>query len=442
MVSSKEKNSIYDIRISTVAPADISTKYGFQELSAIDLAMKLHYIRFIYYFRIPAFDGFTIIKIKETMCDWLNYASIPCGRFRRTDSGQPILKCNAAGVRIIEASCYLSLDEWLESKDDSRHKLLVPSNIIGPELSYSPLVMIQLTKFKCGATSVGMGWSHVLGDVFSAIGFIRLWTQVIAGHYPDQPIIMAQPIIMTQPQNEVINIRSPNPNPNPISELLSVKRVGPVGDLWSTSSNSKMETFSIYISMNELARFQTKICQDKAGLQIPEFECICVMIWHCLGKIRQGLGPQVVTVCESDLRNQTKGIITNKNQTINVIKLDIPIVECTLMQLGSLMMNRVVDERNKIEEAMKIDDMLSDFLMYGVNLTFINLSDVLFYDIEVRGQKPVYVNCFMDNIDDKGVVLILPTPKGCSDGRIVSITLQENEMVNLKKALKNDWCIS
>lgn len=144
MVSSKEKNSIYDIRISTVAPADISTKYGFQELSAIDLAMKLHYIRFIYYFRIPAFDGFTIIKIKETMCDWLNYASIPCGRFRRTDSGQPILKCNAAGVRIIEASCYLSLDEWLESKDDSRHKLLVPSNIIGPELSYSPLVMIQV----------------------------------------------------------------------------------------------------------------------------------------------------------------------------------------------------------------------------------------------------------------------------------------------------------
>ena len=144
MVSSKEKNSIYDIRISTVAPADISTKYGFQELSAIDLAMKLHYIRFIYYFRIPAFDGFTIIKIKETMCDWLNYASIPCGRFRRTDSGQPILKCNAAGVRIIEASCYLSLDEWLESKDDSRHKLLVPSNIIGPELSYSPLVRIQV----------------------------------------------------------------------------------------------------------------------------------------------------------------------------------------------------------------------------------------------------------------------------------------------------------
>ncbi|KAL7615837.1 hypothetical protein Lser_V15G02729 [Lactuca serriola] len=432
MMSSKEQNSIYDLKISTVAPGLVCGNDEFQELTALDQAMKLHYLRFVYYFRTPAFDGFNITNIKRTMFDWLNHAYIPCGRFRRTDTGRPILKCNDGGVRIIEASCHLSLDEWLESKYDSRHKFVVPNNVIGPELPFSPLVMIQLTKFKCGGTSVGMSWSHTLGDAFSAMSFIRLWPQAIAGHYP------AQPITMAQQQTNVTDTRSPNPRP----DLLSVKRVGPVGDLWSTSSKSKMETFSIYISMSELTQLQAKICQEKVGVQIPPFECICVVIWHCLGKIRHESGLQAVTVCKSDLRNRTKGTITNKSQSIGVVKSDIPIVECNPIQLGSLMMSRVVDERNNIEEAMKNDNMLSDFLIYGANLTFVDLSDVSFYEIEVRGQTPVYVNCSIDNIDDKGVVLVLPTPKGCSDGRIVSITLQENEMTDLKMALKEDWCIA
>ncbi|KAL4561094.1 hypothetical protein LXL04_033256 [Taraxacum kok-saghyz] len=432
MVSSKEQNSIYDIRISTVAPGLVCGNDVFQELTAIDLAMKLHYLRFVYYFTTPAFDGLTITNIKKTMFDWLNHAWIPCGRFRRADSGRPVLKCNDGGVRIIEARCHQSLDEWLESKYDSRHKLLVPDNVIGPELPFAPLVMIQLTKFNCGATSVGMSWAHALGDAFSAMSFIRLWAQVIVGHNPTQPITMVQS------QTTSSDIQSPNPKP----DLLSVKRVGPVGDLWSTSNKSKMETFSFYISMSELTGLQAKITQEKVGPQIPPFECICVMIWHCLGKLRHVSEPQAVTICKSDLRNRAKGVITNKSQTIEVVKADIPISECDPVQLGLLMMNHAVDERIKIEEEMKKDDMISDFLIYGANLTFVDLSDVPFYEFEVRGQKPIYANCFIDNIDDGGVVLVLPTPKGCSDGRIVSITLPESEVVGLKTVLNEDWCIS
>ncbi|KAL7615838.1 hypothetical protein Lser_V15G02723 [Lactuca serriola] len=431
MVSLKEQNPIYDIKISSVVPGIISGNNAFQELTPMDLSMKLHYLRFVYYFTAPAFDGMTTRNIKETMFIWLSYAYIPCGRFRRTNSGRPFIKCNDSGLRIIEARCHLNLDEWLKSKDDSRDRLLVPNNVIGPDLEFSPLVMIQLTKFKCGATSVGMSWSHVLGDVFSAVTFMRLWAEAIAHHYP------AQPLTMAQQQTQTYNIQSLNSS----KDLFSIKQIGPVGDHWSTSNNTKMETFSFHISMFELIRLQAKICQEKFGPQVPLFECICVVLWNCLGKIRQGLGLQTVTVCKSDFGNRTKGIITNKSQTVGVVKTDIPIDECNLMQLGLLMMNHVVDERMKIEEVMKMDDKLPDFLIYGVNLTFVDLSDVSFYEFEVRGQKPFYVNCFIDNIDDEGVVLVLPTPKGCSDGRIVSITLPENKVVDLKMVLKDDWQI-
>ncbi|KAL4561091.1 hypothetical protein LXL04_033253 [Taraxacum kok-saghyz] len=423
--------SIYDIKMSTIVPGYISGNDAIQELTSMDLAMKLHYLRLVYYFKTP-FEGLFTMKIKETLYKWLSHAFIPCGRFRRENSGRPFIKCNDSGVRLVEAKCHMSLEDWLESKDDSRHKLLVPAHVIGPDLAFSPLVMMQLTKFKCGATSVGMSWSHVLGDVFSTVGFIELWARIIGGHCPAQSLTMAQPNI--QP----CNIQSPSKSSDP----LSIKRVGPVGDLWAISGKSKMETLSFHISMTELTRLQAKIYDRELGPPVPPFECICVVIWMCLAKIGHVSGQEVVTVCKSDLSNQTKEVITNKSQTIGIVKTNIPISECNPMQLALFMMNQVVDERIKIEEAIESSDDIPDFLIYGTNLTFVDFSDVSFYEMEVRGQKPVNVNCVIDGIDEKGVVLVLPTTNGCSDGRIVSVTLPENEGVELKNMLKKDWCIA
>ncbi|XP_076886968.1 protein ECERIFERUM 26-like [Bidens hawaiensis] len=432
MVSSEEQNSIYDIKISTVSAGFISGHNAVQELTAMDLAMKLHYLRFVYYFKTPTFDGLTILKIKETMFSWLNHAYIPCGRLRRDESGRAFIKCNDGGVRIIEAKCRLSLDEWLGSKNDSRHKLLAPNQVLGPDLAFSPLVLIQLTDFKCGGKSVGMSWAHVLGDAISAVGFINLWAQVIAGHYP------AQPLTKVQQQNHTFDFQNPNPSPDP----LSTKRVGPVGDLWSTSNHTKMEPFSFYMSPAELTRLQEQICGEKGDEQIPVFECICVVIWQCLAKVRNGSGPEVVTICRNDLKTRQKGNITNESQTISVVKTCISVGKHSPFELGSLLMNKAVNERLKIEESMGRDDALPDFLIYGANLTFVDLNDASFYEMEVRGNKPVYVNCFIDNIADEGVVLVLPAPKGCSDGRMVSVTLPENQVAELKLVLKEDWRIA
>ncbi|KAL8204635.1 hypothetical protein R6Q57_010258 [Mikania cordata] len=447
MLSSKEHHPIYDIKISSVAPGLISGNDAFQELTAMDLAMKLHYIRFVYYFKTPTFDGFTILKIKESMFHWLNHAYIPCGRFRRAESGRPFIKCNDSGVRVIEAKCHLSLDEWLETKDDSKHKLLVSNQVLGPDLAYSPLILIQLTDFKCGGKSVGMSWAHVLGDALSATGFINLWAQAIEGQYPAQPLIMTQPltkgvpVTMAQQQNHTVHTCDFQ-NPKPYLDPLSVKRVDPVGDLWSISSNSKMETFSFHISTSESTRLQAQIRGKKDDQQVPEFECICVVIWQCLAKVKNGSGLKVVTICRNDSRNRNKGIITNESQIISLVKTDKPIGDYEPLELGSLVMNEADDERMKIKEATERDGNLPDFLMYGSNLTFVDLSDVPLYKMEVRRQKPAYVNCSIDNIGDEGIILVLPTPKGCSEGRIVSITLPENQVPELKLVLKEDWCLA
>ncbi|KAK1411137.1 hypothetical protein QVD17_37681 [Tagetes erecta] len=393
----------------------------------MDLAMKLHYIRTVYYFPSQAFEGLTVINIKETMFYWLNLAYIPCGRFRKSDSGRPHVKCNDCGVRLIEARCNMSLDEWLESEDDAKHKLVVPNQVLGPDLFYSPPVLMQLTKFKCGGTAIGVSWAHVLGDAFTAAAFMNMWGQSTSKQSPIKPLLMAHS--KTQAQNPK----------SPIKDPLVVKRVDPVGDHWVTLSDTKMEMFSIHVSWDELASVQSKICGDKDNHQLPPFESICTAVWQCVAKVKHGLHANVVTICKKDESNTFEGVITNKGQRVKVVKTDVSVEELSPMELGLLVMNQAVDETDIVEEAVDFDDGLRDFLVYGANLTFVDLLDAPVYDLNIRGYKPVYVNCGIDNVGDEGLVLVFRSRKDDKDGVKVSITFAEKHMLDLKLMLKKEW---
>ncbi|KAF2288915.1 hypothetical protein GH714_022767 [Hevea brasiliensis] len=143
----------------------------------VGFGMKLHYLKGVYFFSSDATQGLTNMRIKETTFYWLNEFYVTCGRFRRSDdTGRPFMKCNDCGVRMIEAECDKTVDEWLKLKDCSVNKQLVYHQPIGPELSFSPLVYLQATRFKCGGISLGLSWAHILGDPFSAADCINMWS--------------------------------------------------------------------------------------------------------------------------------------------------------------------------------------------------------------------------------------------------------------------------
>lgn len=149
MVSSKDESLVYDLRLSSVGPGQVSGTDVVHELSSMDLAMKLHYLRGVYFFNSQAVQGLTIYRIKEAMFAWLSEYNYTCGRFRRSDGGRPFIKCNDCGVRIIEARCDKTIDQWLEMKDLSyHHYLLASQRVIGPELSFSPPLFFQVRKIE------------------------------------------------------------------------------------------------------------------------------------------------------------------------------------------------------------------------------------------------------------------------------------------------------
>lgn len=144
-----EQGLIHSIKLSSVGPANVTGPNAIFEPGNMELAMKLHYLRGIYYFGSQAFAGLTILSVKEPLFNWLDQYPVPCGRFRRSESGRAYIKCNDCGVRLIQAKCDKTVDEWLEMKDNSTalENLLCANHFVGPELQFSPLVYLQVFIF-------------------------------------------------------------------------------------------------------------------------------------------------------------------------------------------------------------------------------------------------------------------------------------------------------
>ncbi|CAA0818645.1 Protein ECERIFERUM 26-like [Striga hermonthica] len=140
----EEKGLIYDVKLSSIGPGNVTGPDSIFEPGSMGLAMKLHYLRGVYYLERPAFEGLSTLEIKEPMFTWLNQYPPTCGRFRRAESGRPYVKCNDCGVRFVEAKCGQTMAEWLEAQDlTAREALLLTNHSIGPDLAFSPLIYIQ-----------------------------------------------------------------------------------------------------------------------------------------------------------------------------------------------------------------------------------------------------------------------------------------------------------
>ncbi|KAE9601162.1 hypothetical protein Lal_00023916 [Lupinus albus] len=427
MVFSQEESLVYDVRLSSVGPGRVTGSDVIHNPSGLDLAMKLHYLKIIYFFESEPAQGLTTLKVKESLFYLLNHYFIVCGRFRRSESGRPIIKCNDCGVRFIEAKCKITLDEWLATMDWPSYKLLVSQQVIGPELSFSPLVLMQITHFKYGGASMGLSWAHVLGDPLSASDFINTWGQAMVNLNLNKPINVPKPVTKL---NESIFEK----------DIVCVKRVDPVGDHWILPNNSKMDTFSFKLTNSQINYLQTKIWGQSFD-QTPPFESICAMIWQCIARVKEGFEPNIVTICKTDSNHMANEMIHN-NQIIKRVEVgsESSIVDTHLRVLASLLANQGIDERNEIEKLVDKDEGVIDFFVYGANLTFVDFEEINVYELQLMGHKPRFVYWTLQGVGDEGVVLVMPLKNGSinngNDGKFVTVILPEEQMVKLKIELK------
>lgn len=279
---------------------------------------------------------------------------------------------------------------------------------------------------------MGLSWAHVLGDAFTATNFINMWANIMAGHKPS-------------PKSLNVPNSGKSEFPPSISEkLFSVKRVDPVGDHWVTANNCKMETHSFRVTAKGLHQLRSSICGLGQPAKIPPFEILCAIIWKSLAKIRGESWPQTVTVCRKNSLCEENEITTN-GQVVGMVEAEFSAAKAELLDLAQLIAEKMVDERSIIEEIMEKDEGKEDFIVYGANLTFVNLEDANIYGLEFKGHKPIFANYSIGGVGDEGVVLVLPWLENGKEeggsGRILTVTLPENQLAGLKIELKGEWAI-
>ncbi|CAL9037605.1 protein ECERIFERUM 26-like [Musa acuminata AAA Group] len=425
--------AVYGHKLSTVVPGSVSGEAVVHELADVDLVMKLHYVRTVYYFeQHETIDGLTIVDIKKPMFPWLNSYFPVTGRIRRTEAGRPLIKCNDCGVRIVEAKCCRTLEEWLRVPHSARWRPLVPDKVLGPELHFSPMVYVQFTKFKCGGMAIGYSWSHVLGDPVTGTNCINLWGRLLGGNPPPKSLLPhSAPTPTGRPARQAPASATP----------LSVKQVEPVGDHWLVTNACKMATDSITITESRLERLQSEKLNG-----VPAFEMISALFWRCLASVRRGgREPRVVTICRHKPRAKRCAQLSNEQMISTVSTSAASPADLDLAALAQLVSKQQVDETKLVEESIDGDGGKPDFVVYGANLTFVDMEGVDLSGLDIKGEKPVQVDCVIDGVGDEGAVLVFPRGAdagGGSKGGAAVLILPEDQIMKLKEVLKREFDIA
>ncbi|XP_073001925.1 protein ECERIFERUM 26-like [Typha latifolia] len=420
-----ESNAVYGHTLSTVVPASVTGETVAHELTNMDLAMKLHYLRGVYYFRqSEIINGLAILTIKEPMFPWLDVYFAVSGRiWRSSETERPFVKCNDCGVRIIEAKCSKTIEEWLEASELSQWRYLVSDKVLGPDLHFSPMVYIQFTRFKCGGMAIGFSWAHVLGDAASATNCINLWGKLLGGSPPPKSYTLHN----TQKKSEKAardSLASTKP--------LSAKLVDSVGDSWLSPNNCKMETYSFQIT-DAMLKYLMQ------SSQATPFEMISALVWQNLAKVREGKELKTVTICRSDLPLRGIGNLSNE-QKISSIALDYSADDVELSELAMLIAKEGTDETKMVEGLVDKDTGKPDVVVYGANLTFVDMQGIDLYGLELKGEKPVHVEYSMDGVGREGAVLV--HQGGDGKGRILMVILPEDEITQLREMLQSAFGIA
>ncbi|XP_021754744.1 spermidine hydroxycinnamoyl transferase-like [Chenopodium quinoa] len=185
-----------------VKPIELMCNGVFQ-LTEWDQTGVITHVPTVYFYK-PSEEWLTSSKsIIDTLKDSLSRVLVHfyplAGRVRWVGQGRLELLCNAMGVELIKAESCGELSDFGDfASQTNLFDKLIPFVDYEKPIHELPLVVGQLTKFRCGGVCLGVNISHILADGQSALHFMSEWTRLARGEpiatapYFNPSIIRAQ----------------------------------------------------------------------------------------------------------------------------------------------------------------------------------------------------------------------------------------------------------
>ncbi|KAL2525491.1 HXXXD-type acyl-transferase family protein [Abeliophyllum distichum] len=401
----------------------------FCALSALDRLMEHNYLHVVFYYQstMERNPGELTKKLRETVAEMLSAFPIITGRLFKTPEGHWTIKCNDAGMRMVEARAKGSVEKWLQNLDRGKELQLVHWEEMFHKPYFWSTFYVKVTEFEEGGIAIGLSCTHLLSDPPCATMLIKAWADMTLGGKMITPPLF-HPLPGRRPGNT-------NTNHEPYMELIDhyksfIEKPAPV-------FNTKQVTILLAFDDEMVKRCITRIAPIESN-RTP-FEALAALFWVVVSKVKG-----------------TKGGLTNMSICLdmrNVLGLDRGF-------FGNCMVyNKVNGEgieghelckaANAIKEVVgKMDaDGIMDLIewlkernyqdlpwMNGYDLICVNLEAVDSYSaIFEDNARPLRVSYYIEPAVGEGQILILPPPVGGRNtfGRVVMITLPEDEVNKL-----------
>lgn len=165
-----------------IRPAQETPKHRLQ-ISDLDMIVPSNYVPSVYFYRRSSdcTDFFEVGLLKKALSEVLVPFYPVAGRLQKDENRKIEILCNGEGVLFLEAETSCGIDDFGDFSQGSKLLTLVPTVGDTKDISSHPLLMAQVTYFKCGGVCVGTRVNHTLVDGASAYHIINSWAETTRG---------------------------------------------------------------------------------------------------------------------------------------------------------------------------------------------------------------------------------------------------------------------
>ncbi|KAK9747843.1 hypothetical protein RND81_02G018400 [Saponaria officinalis] len=303
-------------------------------------------VLFIYHSNNDVTNSTTFFDI-EIMKGALSKALVPyyplAGRLRINENSNRIeIDCNDEGVLFIEAETAFSLDDLGDGSNPNYNlrKDLIPTCDCSKGISSFPLLMIQITRFKCGGVTFGLASNHHVSDGFADMLFVDAWASLARGVEPS--------IVPCHDRAKFFGPRDP-----PLVNFKHLEYEPPLPPLPPksvTGETSATREQHFKLSEDQISALKLKAVSDESvGYKVSTFKAIAAHVWRSVCKARGLADDQDVKLyINTDGRFRLKDPSFPQGYFGNAI-----FFSCVVAKAGDIAREPLFYTVDKIDEAVK-----------------------------------------------------------------------------------------
>lgn len=246
--------------------------------SNVDLVVPSFHTPSVYFYRPNGSSNFFDPQVlKDALSRVLVQFYPMAGRLGRDEDGRIEINCNAEGVLFVEAETPSLIDDFGDFAPTVELRQLIPAVDYSKDISFNPLLVLQVTYFKCGGVSLGVGMQHHVADGASGLHFVNTWSDVARGLDVTLPPFIDRTLLRARDP--------PHPTFKHI-EYLPPPAMKPSPQSPTSDSVPEAEVSIFKLTKEQLNILKAKSKEDGNTVNYSSYEMLSGHVWRSVCKAR------------------------------------------------------------------------------------------------------------------------------------------------------------